>query len=146
MSISVTPDSSDTGAMCTARVQYDFEAQPEPNDVHIDAKHNDGTWHAVTSYDHIPAGLNPRDGFDIRFSGGNPNVGGPGKRHFRVRWTLDDKPLHSPDETFFPVKLGIPSPLTWWERIKRWWNSIDWHEIMKGVIAALKALSKKKKH
>ncbi|MCP4488618.1 MAG: hypothetical protein GY820_15090 [Gammaproteobacteria bacterium] len=109
MSITVTTDSSAKGAMCTAHVAYNGITPPVPNDVHIDAKHEDGTWHAVTGYETIPGGLNPVAGFDIRFSGGNPNVGGSGPRKFRVRWTLDDSELGTPQET--TTVLGLPPPV-----------------------------------
>ena len=111
MSITVTPDSTDIGAMCTAHLRYEGAAPPVPNDVHIDAKHDDGTWHAVTGYEIIPNGMNPVAGFDIRFSGGNPNVGGPGNRDFRVRWTLNGNPLGSSQETTATLGPGPAPPI-----------------------------------
>lgn len=98
MTFSIKPDSHQQGAMCTAHLQFNGAVPPLPNDVHIDAKHDDGSWHAVVGYDTIPANKNPLAGFDIRFSGGNPNVGGPGNRRFRVRWTLNGETIGKPEE------------------------------------------------
>lgn len=109
MSIIVTPDSPAIGAMCTAHLQYGGAIPPLPNDVHIDAKHDDGSWHAVIGYDTIPPGINPAAGFDIRFSSGSPTVGGPGDRTFRVRWTLDGALLGHAEET--RVLLGPLPPV-----------------------------------
>ena len=102
MSIVVTPDSLDLGAMCTARLRWEG-GRPNPTDAHIEAQHDDGSWHVVIDMPTIPDNQNPAEGFDIRFSSGNPNVGGPGRRHFRVRWTWDGKDR---DMTEDPVLLG----------------------------------------
>ena len=104
MSIVVTPDSLDVGAMCTATVRWEG-GLPNPNDAHVEAKHDDGSWHVVIDMPSIPDNQNPANGFDIRFSSGNPNVGGPGNRNFRVRWTWDGKDR---DMTEHPVYLGTP--------------------------------------
>ncbi len=102
MSIVVTPDSFDVGAMCTATLRWEG-GPPNPNDAHMEAQHDDGSWHVVIDMPTIPGNQNPANGFDIRFSSGNPNVGGPGRRHFRVRWTWDGKDR---DMTEDPVLLG----------------------------------------
>ena len=144
MSITVKPESSDTGAMCKAELKYDGDTPPVPNDVHIEAKHDDGTWHAVTGYEIIPSDKNPKAGFNILFSGDNPNVGGTGERYFRVRWTLNGKTLGDLQETM--TTLGTPRPLTWWERFIRWLKSFDWPNISKKTFDALGKLGKKNKH
>jgi hypothetical protein len=80
--------------MVTARVKY-TGGPPPPNDLHIDVQRDDGGWTAITGYSTIPKGMDPVAGIDIRFSTGNPNVGGPGKKRFRVRWTIDKRNIGS---------------------------------------------------
>src|SRR5262247_4901953 len=89
MPISFTPSPvTNPGEMVTAHVKYNGPGAV-PHDVHIDAQQPDGSWNAVTGYDHIPPGMNPAAGFDIPFSSGNPHVRGTGTHKLRVRWTND---------------------------------------------------------
>ena len=95
MSITIVPRPfTYIGDMITARLRWEG-GTPNPTDAHIDAQHDDGSWHAVIDVSTIPDntenGPDSSESFDIRFSSGNPNVGGPGDRHFRVRWTWDGK-------------------------------------------------------
>lgn len=94
MTIVFTPDPVENpGELVKANVKYTGPRPPVPNDVHLDVQQPDGTWRAITGYERIPEDRDPLEGFDLPFSSGNPHVGGPGLKKFRVRWTLDGNPI-----------------------------------------------------
>ena len=93
MSFSIVPNPANAGAHVVAKVRYPGPVPPKPTDVHIEARQRDGSWRAITGYDHIPETLDPSEGFDLPFSAGNPNIGGIGEHILRVRWTLEGRTI-----------------------------------------------------
>lgn len=109
MPITFTPNPVDPGAMVTARLRYAKPVPPVPTDVHIDVQQADGSWRAVTGYDHIPAGMDPVAGFDVPFSSGNPHVGGRGEHAFQVRWTFNGEEIIGATER---ASLSVGPPMS----------------------------------
>ena len=93
MGFSIVPNPVSAGAHVIAKVRYRGSVPPKPTDVHIDARQPDGSWRAVTGYDHIPETIDPVEGFDLPFSAGNPNIGGVGEHILRLRWTLEGRAI-----------------------------------------------------
>jgi hypothetical protein len=112
MTVTVTPSNPVQGQIVTFRVKYEGNPPP-PDDVHVDVLTEDG-YVAVVGYDHIPAGLNPVDGFDIRVPPGAWSSTA-GEFSFRVRWTRGGKDIasESVSVTTTPRPTLGPPPKKW---------------------------------
>ena len=124
MSVTTSPSNPEQGQTVTFHLKYEGNPPP-PDDVHIEVLTPDG-WVAVVGYDHIPAGMNPVNGFDIPVPP-TPAWSSPGQHSFRVRWTRGGKDIGGEAAYLTSRPHTLPPPPKEWD-----WK-VFWGKVLGGA-------------